>query len=397
MIDNPYYNYYAVDDRKYATRLQALVATSNNSKSIKWHLPNFEKNIESLDLVKEPNETLDFLYKERAEQLRASYDHLILHYSGGHDSHNILETFMFNNIFIDEILILNPFDRTFREHLENIKFKYLHLSAYEPEMSAIPLAKHFIQTYSPHTKLTIVENTFNIHAKYWLDLSEKQIIDNLSLPGTLGMIGKTPIRVKNLNLYNIEYKKLKEFKNVVHIWGRDKVSVKYDDIGYFFRFDDGSITDFINGHSNYSTDGLPQNVEFFYTHPSCAKLLLKQAHVIMNKVPFYNLLPKLATRAHEDMLASILYNRKIQTSYQSLKPGDFFKDKSPIEFAKGDLNLYHPSELTLLKTQDLDLTRNFNFQTEFLGKILKCRSNEVENFISQNYGGKKFYIKYFNS
>lgn len=48
---------------------------------------------------------LPLLYKERAQQLRDSYDYLILYYSGGSDSHNILQTFLRNNIKLDEVRV----------------------------------------------------------------------------------------------------------------------------------------------------------------------------------------------------------------------------------------------------------------------------------------------------
>ncbi len=42
--------------------------------------------------------SLDSLYKERAQQLRDTYDYLILSFSGGWDSRTILNTFIKNNI-----------------------------------------------------------------------------------------------------------------------------------------------------------------------------------------------------------------------------------------------------------------------------------------------------------
>ena len=394
-LKHPYYNYYYVDEKRYSTRLTASIASSKFLKNIQWYLPNFEIEFDKLNILNEPIENLSELYKKRAEELRDEYDYIILHYSGGHDSHNILETFIFNDIFIDEILILDQFDKTFRSKLENENFEYLHLNGYEAELSAIPLAKHFIETYSPKTKLTIVENSFNIHAEYWKKLSEKEIIKNLRYSGTLGVIGKTPIRTKNLNLYNFEYKKLKETKKVVHLWGRDKTSVKFDEIGYYFSFDDGSFTDYIDVNNLITDENIPQEVEFFYTHPSTSKMILKQAHLIMNNLPFYKINNKFSTRAKEDLLASIIYDRKIKTKYQALKPGDFLKNKDSIKKDSGDLNFYNFAELDLIKNHDIDITKNFNLQTNILKTILNCSFEKVQDIISQNYSTKKFYIKYF--
>ncbi|NCV50523.1 MAG: hypothetical protein EBW46_12660 [Rhodobacterales bacterium] len=144
--NNPYHNFYDVNGKIYTTKLFAKIAAKNDDDDILWRLPNFEKEFDKLDLSVEPEESLDYFYLKRCEQLRNEYDHLVLHYSGGHDSHNILETFMFNNIFLDEILITDPYDKTFLEDLESKNFPFLHLDAYEPKLSAIPLAQHFINT-----------------------------------------------------------------------------------------------------------------------------------------------------------------------------------------------------------------------------------------------------------
>jgi hypothetical protein len=82
-------------------KVQALLEATRLRKQglpcVVWYLwyhdtfKNFNKDL----LGKIPLKTL---YKERAQQLRDNYDELILYYSGGSDSHNILHTFLQNNI-----------------------------------------------------------------------------------------------------------------------------------------------------------------------------------------------------------------------------------------------------------------------------------------------------------
>ena len=397
---DPYYNFYSVASNSYATKLFATIAAKSisNEHDIIWHLPNFEKEIDKIDITVEPCESLGCLYKCRAQQLRHDYDYLILHYSGGHDSHNILETFMFNNIFIDEILILDQFDPTFRKTLEDKNFEFLHQNAYEAEYSAIPLAKHFINTFSPKTKLTIVPNSFAIHAKYWLSLSQKQMMENLKGSGTFGVIGKPPIRYKDLNQYNNTWRQLKERKKVAHIWGRDKVSLRYDNVGYFFNFVDGALVDYIDSTTNLTGNDLPQNVEFFYTHPNMVKTIVKQAHILMKNLPFYKVNVPLITRAYEDMLAKIIYNRQIQSAYQGFKAGDFrdwtkYLDKK--RDSSRDLSLFNMTELVLCKTLDIAVAEKLNLQIQILSDLLKESPTNVEGIMGANYSTKKFYISKF--
>ena len=52
--------------------------------------------------------SLKELYKQRAQQIRGKYDYVILYFSGGADSTNILESFINNDIPLDEIVVRWP-------------------------------------------------------------------------------------------------------------------------------------------------------------------------------------------------------------------------------------------------------------------------------------------------
>jgi hypothetical protein len=401
ILNNPYYNYYTVNNIQYPTKLFAKIASElmEDKYPVLWSLPHFENALNTLNLLQEPEESISSLYLKRAEQLRNDYDYLILLYSGGSDSHNILETFMFNGIFIDEILILDQFDRSFRAKLEDQNFEFLHLSAYEAQLCAIPLAQYFIDTYSPKTKLTVVDNSFSIHAHYWINLQEKTMYENLKSSGTLGMIGKTPVRIKDLSLYNSAWKKTKESKKVAHIWGRDKVVVRYDDTGFFISFVDSTFTDYLEVYNQLTIEDLPQDIEFFYTHPTTVKIIIKQAHLIMNKLPFYKINPKIITRKYENLLADIIYDRKIPAPYLGLKAGDFENWNKYLyskDVSKNVLPIYNMAELVLLKNLDNAVTDSFQKQTTIISQLLKCKEDEVEGKLSQNYSVKRYYIKYFD-
>ncbi|NBR23517.1 MAG: hypothetical protein EBU08_07045, partial [Micrococcales bacterium] len=69
----------------------------------------------TVDWTQEPSESLPELYRQRAEQIRSEYDYVVLCYSGGADSTNILTTFLNNDIKLDEIMMYhclstNPFE-----------------------------------------------------------------------------------------------------------------------------------------------------------------------------------------------------------------------------------------------------------------------------------------------
>lgn len=65
-----------------------------------------DSKLDKIDWSVEPTESLPELFKKRAQQIRDTYDHVVLLYSGGIDSHVILNTFIKNNIKLDEIITI---------------------------------------------------------------------------------------------------------------------------------------------------------------------------------------------------------------------------------------------------------------------------------------------------
>lgn len=93
--------YYRVDKKFYLKKFNALTESLRTNQEISWdfHAAAFKSSLENTNL----NLNLLEHYKNRAQQLRDSYDYLILAYTGGSDSHNILTTFLKNNIQLDEV------------------------------------------------------------------------------------------------------------------------------------------------------------------------------------------------------------------------------------------------------------------------------------------------------
>jgi len=88
------------EGNKYNTR-KDILELPNNNKAI-LHINSVFENI---DWTKEPTKSLKQLYKERAQQIRDMYDYLILYFSGGSDSITVLNTFLDNDIPLDEVVI----------------------------------------------------------------------------------------------------------------------------------------------------------------------------------------------------------------------------------------------------------------------------------------------------
>ena len=102
------YGHYTVGDKIITNSILAFLEKSKTGLPIKWHYyddiwKNFDKSLLGRTKLKE-------LYKQRAQMLRDSYDYLILQYSGGSDSHCILQAFLQNNIKLDQVMVKQPFN-----------------------------------------------------------------------------------------------------------------------------------------------------------------------------------------------------------------------------------------------------------------------------------------------
>lgn len=95
--------YYKVGDKLYHHKSNALIEASRTKQLVNWDFNWYEYSTQS----SRPrlNVPLPILYRDRAQRLRDQYDYLILAFSGGADSDNMIKTFLNNNIKIDEVWV----------------------------------------------------------------------------------------------------------------------------------------------------------------------------------------------------------------------------------------------------------------------------------------------------
>ena len=108
LTNKDHYGYYTVGPHKTYSKLDAIALHERTGHHPEW---NFNNDIFGLyDWTVEPVESLSELYRQRAQQIRDQYDYLVLFYSGGADSTNILQTFLKNDIKLDEIAQFYSYD-----------------------------------------------------------------------------------------------------------------------------------------------------------------------------------------------------------------------------------------------------------------------------------------------
>jgi hypothetical protein len=135
MIKNK--DYWAANGTYYENKLEAILAAQNTGTDITFHYN--DEYWDCADWSVEPTESLEDLYLKRAQSLRDRYKTLILRFSGGADSMNILRTCVDNNIKIDVIVTntyvdhINADPSTHPACLEKINIVYPFLDELEQQ------------------------------------------------------------------------------------------------------------------------------------------------------------------------------------------------------------------------------------------------------------------------
>jgi hypothetical protein len=314
--DTDHYGYYICGTKKFYNKFQAILYAKSNNCAVNFY---FNDDIFGrYDWKVEPSESLDELYTRRALELRSQYDYLVLHFSGGYDSGNILETFAKNNIHIDEIYIRGSTSTS----VTNANITSSSNQYAEVELTAIPLAEHVKATYMPYVKITVQDTV-----PYIIDTWSKNTkwIDDMDISD----FSPSTIIKKMYDDLNPRYKKLTEAgKSVGHIMGMEKPDIYYQDGEYYTRF----LDKFSLLHTPHRNNELPMHLEPFYWAPSCAEMIIKQCHVIKKYIKQQNLDPLLISQlrgtAKHHWLGNIIYNRSF--------PMLFYADKGITEIRETD-------------------------------------------------------------
>lgn len=260
--------FYQVGSEIYFSKFQAILASQRSGHFPEW---NFNNDVFQLwDWTTEPNESLWEIYRQRCQQLRDKYDYIVLFYSGGSDSTNILQSFLFNNIPIDEVYCYGPF-KTNQGHAGQLTTDPENLWR-EIDVVALPYLKELSKTHK--FKVTIHDTTDDIIGAFkdpdWIYTSVGSRLSPLHQ-------GKNYLLEKSLSALQ----QLDSGKKVCFVSGIDKPRVMLRDDTFYFAFLDYFTT--LGVGQKYQIDGKRWFVEeLFYWTPDMPKLVIKQAHILKN-------------------------------------------------------------------------------------------------------------------
>ncbi len=311
--------YYTVGNIEFDSKIQACFFAQSTNQDVQWHFNT--DTFKNYNWHIEPTQTLDKLYDVRAQQLRDSYDYLILSYSGGSDSQNIANSFIRQGLIIDEIIV-NTMEKANLSYTDiNPNNKDPKNAAAEHYLQTIPRLKE-IQKLSPKTKITILDMSDYLFDS-WLSKGDASwIMDKRE--------GLNPLNVTRFNYihFNDVRKQFDKNKKIGLILGIEKPRTFIHSNGDFYlRFNDRSTN--IITIENHIRDYDNSTVEYFYWAPESVDILCKQAYTIKHwleltpdKQPFWygkNMTADLFRTMHERELRPLLYSSWNNSWYQADK------------------------------------------------------------------------------
>jgi len=266
---------YHVGALEFVNKADALLYATSTKQSVRW---DFNEDIFSKIDWSVPIETpLLNLYRQRAQQLRDTYDFLSLYFSGGVDSANALMAFIDNNIPLDEIVMYRPLRVVNAANTIDTSDKNIYS---EIEFAAVPYLKKYVKDHK--IKIRFLD----------MDSSLKEFFQNPNLYEyftTLPQYNARQVAKIAMSLTDKIWNKLYERgMKVAHIKGADKPSIFCQDGVYYSSFfDDGvHIMNFANNKfsNDYSHLVNHQIHENFYSTASLPQLVIKQCQMIKNHI-----------------------------------------------------------------------------------------------------------------
>jgi len=334
--------FYECCGRNFLNKVRAIEFARTQGHGIHWNF--HESSFNMHDWSKEPEESLEDLYRQRAQQLRDEYDYVVLCLSGGYDSENIYRVFNKYKIKYDEIFVFVAFSAVDDLGWGDLSFKHIHAELKE---YVIPRLNHV----DPKVKVTVYDYAQDLE-KYFKHPPNEWIYQTTAKP--------QPHQIMRNWLHTLQphYRKMAEMgKRVAFVWGVDKPRVLKQNGQYHVYFIDtslpaGGLVDKHQGESQVQD-------EYFYWSPTSTKLINKQARVVVKQSQTDIVLDKMISSIHLDV--QDYYDRINPRIYPDLPRKIYVKKPKQGVLTERDLWFYRPDSLSF---------KNYRRGLETIGEIV---------------------------
>lgn len=262
--------YYTVNGKCILNKAAALLEACASHSPVQWVF-NDETYSKFNWSVPIPD-SLPTLYKKRAQQLREKYDYLMLYFSGGGDSVNMLHAFIDNGIFIDEIVMQYP--EPTKSTWNNIDLGNNNYFS-EIKYAAVEHLQKIRSAIDSRTKVKFLDqcdDTIKLfNDPHWF---EKYPLGTMITPAGAG---RQISAIKDPDILKL----VEANKSVCQVYGVDKPLVQFNDGQYFAFFRDANATHAVPTQSELGEIANKNfALEFFYWTPDLPEIVVKQAQEI---------------------------------------------------------------------------------------------------------------------
>jgi hypothetical protein len=257
------FGYYTVGTAfKTYSKLQAIEEMQRTGTPLVWHFN--DKIYDAYPWTQEPTESLDELYRRRAQEIRDAYDYVVLFYSGGADSWCMLNAFLKNDIKIDEIVQIHSYAADRDKH-----------SVFNEEIffTAIPHTEKIIEKY-PNIRHRVIDLSTIIDDLYLRPDVKYEYIYNIK-----GIMSANSLARSYIRDYTDDYKRIMDSgKKMCFLWGAEKPRIRRINGKYHTLFVD------VFSETNLRLQSLDTQGyfdEWFFWSPTSAPIIAKQCHILL--------------------------------------------------------------------------------------------------------------------
>ena len=332
-----HFGFFRVGDECFYSKLDAVHHSMATGHDVVWDFNN--QLFESLDWTVEPQESIQELYRCRAQQIRDRYDYVVVMFSGGCDSTAVLDSFIDNGIHVDEVFHLHTLDGHKGNMNAFMTAETFHL--------AIPHALEKLKD-CPNTRFTLCDNS---------DWKRQNLRD----PEVREYAWRAYNNVHNLGItgfyhsptvgFHRRFERWKDIQDsgqtMCFVIAEAKPQIYYDETleKHYYRFEDHYASQ-PSPHTQWCNDP-KENYENFFLQPDIPEIMIKQSHLCLNMIKdFENQKDKFYEYKRDDLLTkspwgfdayhphhshvftvrdnknyNMLYNDYHQLIYPSWKPG----------------------------------------------------------------------------
>jgi hypothetical protein len=262
--------YYTCNGIEFQSKIRAAIYSEATRKPLEWKFNNAEFSTFPWHI--DPEIPLSKLYDLRAKQIREEFDYVVICYTGGSDSNNMVESFIRQGLHIDEIVSNYPVKISERFLSSNNKDNSSSNTINEFKFHAADRL-NYIQNKCPKTKIKmldtselLVEALITTKDKYWV-LNRNEVLN----PGGTNQF--------NYTYFNELRKQFDKDKKIAMLMGIDKPRCQIIGDEFYLYFSDKvanivNVTDHLNEYPNATP-------VYFYWDPDNMLAMAKQAHTLL--------------------------------------------------------------------------------------------------------------------